>query len=105
LDILGVHNWIYCPSIRVARLRKYIPIYEQQDAALHSLFISGNCCTCFGWYLHPSSGAQTVSRASGIRHTVMDRIKFTDKVYIKIRLKLINRTYYISAEIHYQQQF
>jgi len=39
--------------------RKYIPIYIQQDATLHSLFISGNCCTCFGWYLHPSSGAHT----------------------------------------------
>jgi hypothetical protein len=35
--------------------RKYI----QQDATLHSLFISGNCCTCFGWYFHPSSGAHT----------------------------------------------
>ena len=34
---------------------------------LDSLFISGNCFTCFGWYLHPSSGAQTtVSAASGI---------------------------------------
>jgi len=21
--------------------------------------LSGNCSTCFGWYLHPSSGAQT----------------------------------------------
>ena len=27
---------------------KYIPIYIQQDATLHSLFISGNCSTCFG---------------------------------------------------------
>jgi hypothetical protein len=26
-------------------IRKYI----QQDATLHSLFISGNCSTCFGW--------------------------------------------------------
>jgi hypothetical protein len=24
---------------------------------LHSLFISENCSTCFGWYLHSSSGA------------------------------------------------
>jgi hypothetical protein len=32
--------------------------------------LSGNCSTCFGWYLHPSSGAQTtVSPASGISHT------------------------------------
>ena len=33
--------------------------------------LSGNCCTCFGWYLRPSSGAQTsVSTASGINDTV-----------------------------------
>jgi hypothetical protein len=51
--------------------RKYIPIYIQQDATLHSLFISGNCSTCFEWYFHPSSGAHiTVSTAPGICHTV-----------------------------------
>jgi hypothetical protein len=33
--------------------------YIQQDATLHSLFISGNCSKCFGWYFHPSSGAHT----------------------------------------------
>jgi hypothetical protein len=50
---------------------KNIPIYIQQDATLHSLFISGKCSTCFVWYLHPLSGAQTtVSTASGICHTV-----------------------------------
>ena len=33
--------------------------------------LSGNCSTCFGWYHHPSLGAQTtVSTASGICHTV-----------------------------------
>jgi hypothetical protein len=33
--------------------------------------LSGNCSTCFGWYHHPSSGAQTtVSTPSGICHTV-----------------------------------
>jgi hypothetical protein len=33
--------------------------------------LSGNCSTCFGWYLQPSSGAHTpVSTASGICHTV-----------------------------------
>jgi len=48
-----------------------IPIYIQQDATLHSIFISGNCSTYFGWYLQPSSGAHTtVSTASGICHTV-----------------------------------
>jgi len=50
---------------------KYISIYIQQDATLHSLFISGNCPTCFGWYLHPSSGAHIpVSTASGICHAI-----------------------------------
>jgi len=58
-------------SITKARIQTYIPIYIQEDATLYSLFISGNCCTCLGWYLHPSSGAQTtVSTASGICHTV-----------------------------------
>jgi hypothetical protein len=33
--------------------------------------MSGNCSTCFGWYLHPSSAAHTtVSTVSGICHTV-----------------------------------
>jgi len=44
-----------------------IPIYSQQDATLHSSFISGNYCTCFEWHLHPSSAVHT---ASGICHTV-----------------------------------
>jgi hypothetical protein len=49
--------------------RKYIPIYVyiQQDATLHSLFISANCSTCPGWYFHTSSGAHTtVYTAFGI---------------------------------------
>ena len=52
-------------------LRRGIPIYVEQDATLHSLFIFRNCSTCFGCYFHPSSGAHTtVSTASGICHTV-----------------------------------
>ena len=50
---------------------RFILIDILQDATLHSSLISGNCSTCFGWYLHPSSGAHTtVSTASGICHTV-----------------------------------
>ena len=57
-DIFNVYGSVH---------RKYIPLYIQQDATLHGLFISGNCCTCFGWYLHPFSEAHTtVSTASGI---------------------------------------
>jgi hypothetical protein len=58
---------------RIGRAPNSIPVYSyiQQDATLHSSFISGNCCTCFGWYFHPSSGAHTtLSTASGICHTV-----------------------------------
>ena len=54
-----------------ANCRENIPIYIQQDVALHSSFISVNCSTCFGWYLHPSSGAHTtVSTASGTGQTL-----------------------------------
>jgi hypothetical protein len=40
---------------RIERAPNSIQIYSyiQQDAALHSLFISGNCSTCFCWYFHP----------------------------------------------------
>jgi hypothetical protein len=49
----------------------YILIYIQQDATLHSLFISGNCSTCVRWFLHPSSGAHTtVTTVSGTCQTV-----------------------------------
>jgi hypothetical protein len=60
---------------------KNIPIYTQQDTTLHSLFISGNCSTCFGWYLHPSSGAHTnVSTAPGICHTVTATCRYRGRV-------------------------
>jgi hypothetical protein len=58
-----------------------IPIYIQQDAMLHSLFISGKCSTCFGWYFHPSSRAHTtVSTASGIYHTVTAICRYRGRV-------------------------
>jgi hypothetical protein len=56
-------------------------LYIQQDATLHSLFISGNCSTRFGWYFHPSSGADTtVSTASGICHTVTAICRYRGRV-------------------------
>jgi hypothetical protein len=58
-----------------------IPIYIQQDAMLHSLFISGNCPTYFGWYFHPSSGTHTtVSTASGICHAVTAICRYRGRV-------------------------
>jgi hypothetical protein len=57
-----------------------IYVYIQQDT-LHSLFISGNCSTRFGWYFHPSSGAlTTVSAASGVCHTVTAIYRYCGKV-------------------------
>jgi hypothetical protein len=58
---------------RIGRAPNSIPMYEYilQDATLYSLFISGNCSTCFGRYFHPPSVAHaTVSTASGICRTV-----------------------------------
>jgi hypothetical protein len=53
----------------------------QQDTTLHSLFISGNRSTCFGWYFHQSSGAPTtVSTASGICHTVAAICRYRGRV-------------------------
>jgi len=61
--------------------RKNIPIHIQQDVTLHSLFISGNCSTRFGWYLHPSSGAHaTVSTASGICHIFTATCRYRGRV-------------------------
>jgi hypothetical protein len=62
---------------------KSIPVYVyiQQDATLHSSFISGNFSTCFGWYFHPSSSAHTtVSTASGICHTVTAICRYCRRV-------------------------
>jgi len=37
----------------------------------YTVYFSGNYSICFGWYHHPSAGAQTtVSTASGICHNV-----------------------------------
>ena len=61
--------------------RKYVPNCNQQDASLHTLFISVNCSTCFGWYLNPSSGTHTtVSTASGTCQTVTATCRYHGRV-------------------------
>ena len=65
----------------IVSIFQYTILYIQQDATLHSLFVSGNCSTYFGWYFHPSSGAQTtVSTASGICHTVIAICRYRGRV-------------------------
>jgi hypothetical protein len=64
-------SFLWLVNKRTLKKFRYLLLYIQQDETLHSLFISGNCSTCFGWYHHPTSGGQTtVSTASGICHTV-----------------------------------
>ena len=68
------HFVIFLFNVQESVDHNYILMYTyiQQDANSHSLFISGNCSACFGWYLHPSSGAhKTVSTASGTYQTVI----------------------------------
>ena len=51
-------------------------IHGRVGTGLSVLWVA-NCSTCFGWYHHPSSGAQTtVSTASGICHTVTATCRF-----------------------------
>ena len=67
---LRQHKNLHCTNNKWT-MYTFILIYTQQDATLHSSFISGNYSACFGWYLHPSSGAHTnVSTASGTCQTV-----------------------------------
>jgi len=62
-----------CSMVRA--LRNMLSTTVQQDATIYSLFISAKCSTCFGWYLHLSSGAHnTVSAVSGIIETTKEKI-------------------------------
>jgi len=48
-----------------------VSIIIQKVATIYILCKSANCSTCFGWFLHPSSGAHiTLSTVSGIIETV-----------------------------------
>jgi hypothetical protein len=67
----------------------HILLYKsQQDAQVTEFILSDNCCTCFGRYYHPSLGHKTtVTTASGNRYTLIDKVKFTKKVYLKKKKK------------------
>ena len=63
---------------------------------LYTVYFIWNRSTCFGWYLLPSSGAQTaVSTASGICHTVTLTCRYRGRVgtglsvQVWMRLRLI----------------
>jgi len=71
----------------IVRIFQYISNKIQR----YTVILSGNCSTCFGWYLHPSSGTQTtVSTTSGICHTVtvvIDNLQGTSKIGYMFRLE------------------
>jgi len=81
----------YCLQVPLVFSLLYYRFCQNQISSFYSniyptrrnvtqFIISGNCSTCFGWYLHPSSGAYTtVSTESDICHTVMDRVKLRIK--------------------------
>ena len=70
LSPVNIHIYIYI----------YIYIYPTR-CNVTQFILSGNCSTYFGWYLYPSSGAQTtVSTASGICHTVTATCRYRGRV-------------------------
>ena len=65
----------------VHRKNILIHSYVQSDTTSHSLFYMETALHFFGWYHHPSSGAQTtVSTASGICHTVTATCHYRGRV-------------------------
>ena len=71
------HSW-------VCALQIYCNIYPTR--CNFTLFISGNCSTCFGCYVHPLSGAHTtVSTASVICHTVTAICRYRGRAGIHLQ--------------------
>jgi hypothetical protein len=67
-------------NVHVSVHRNNIYIYISR-CNITQFILSGNCSTCFRWYHHPSSGAQTtVSTASGICHTVTVICRYCGRV-------------------------
>ena len=63
----------------------------------YSLFISGNCSICFGWYFHPSSGAHTtVSTAYGICHTVTAICHYRGKVGTSLSVLWVAGVFFVT---------
>jgi len=67
-------NWFECA---VGGARQYSNIYPTR-CNVTQFFIYGDCSTCFGWYLHPSSGAHTtVPTASAICQTATATCRYS----------------------------
>jgi hypothetical protein len=84
-----------CHLLILLRDLTFMGKYIQQDATSRSLFISGNCSTCFGWYFHPSLGAHTTaSTASGICHTVNAIRRYRGRVGTSLSVLWVAKEYF-----------
>jgi len=71
---------IHTHNILYKFFHNYSNIYPKR-CNVTQFIISGNCSTCFGWYLHLLSGAHTtVSTTSGICHTVAATCRYRGRV-------------------------
>jgi hypothetical protein len=52
-------HWYLCVLLCLHSALLSRDFYIYPTRCIFTLFISGNCFTCFGWYLHLSSGAHT----------------------------------------------
>ena len=52
----GILSWIWRSCDRASLMYSFK--YNQQDATLYNILYYCQCCTCFGQFLSPSSGAQ-----------------------------------------------
>jgi hypothetical protein len=67
--VWNIFSFFLCSRVRASWI--YVNNCPTRCNYIQFIYISVNCSTCFGWYLHPSSGAHiTVSTASGISVTV-----------------------------------
>jgi len=61
-DLWCIHSGLEVSKSCRGPTAAHVAITIQQDATICNLFISVNFSTCFGWYVHPSSGVHiTVS--------------------------------------------
>ena len=83
-----------------------VSIIIQQDATIYSLFISVICSSCFGWYLHPSSGAHiTVSTVTvSIMPDTVDRGAVLQIGRSLVRSQLVSLEFFIKI-ISFQSQY
>jgi len=79
--ICSIHRYVSVASATnrqgVIQEHKHSNIYPTR-CNVTQFILFGNCSTRFGWYHHPSSGAQTtVSTASGICSTVTTTCRYS----------------------------